>query len=95
MGHQAYHYLTENHKRKLTVIFDDIDRDASGVLTLDKSMRFNRYMEEMPVEIARRDAQDFLRDVGICHTGQVNLDEWLFSFGKLAMEREGGTGSVY
>ena len=77
------------------MIFDDIDRDASGVLTLDKSMRFNRYMEEMPVEIARRDAQDFLRDVGICHTGQVNLDEWLFSFGKLAMEREGGTGSVY
>lgn len=84
---QAYQILNDNHKKKLTAIFDDIDRDASGILTLDKSLRFNRYTEDIPYETARRDAQDFLRDVGICHSGQVNLDEWLFSFGKLLQEQ--------
>jgi hypothetical protein len=82
-----YSSLTETYKKKLALIFDDIDRDGSGVLNLEKSMKFNRYMEDIPADIARRDAQDFLRDVGICHSGQVNLDEWLFSFAKLVHER--------
>lgn len=80
---QAYSLLTETHKKKLTLIFEDIDRDASGILNLEKSMRFNRFMEDISAEVARRDAQDFLRDVAICHSGQVSLDEWLFSFAKL------------
>ena len=87
LEYQAYQHLTENQKKKLSVIFDDIDGDGSGILNLDKSIKFNRYMEDITAEAARKDAIDFLRDVGICHAGQVNLDEWLFSFGKLVSER--------
>lgn len=84
---QVYTNLSESFKKKLTIIFDEIDGEGSGILTLDKCAKFNRYMEEVSADVARKDAIDFLRDVGICRSGQVNLDEWLFSFAKLMSER--------
>ena len=84
---QVYTNLSELYKKKLSIIFDEIDGEGNGILTLDKCAKFNRYMEEVSADVARKDAIDFLRDVGICRSGQVNLDEWLFSFAKLMNER--------
>lgn len=84
---QVYTNLNELYKKKLTIIFDEIDGEGNGILNLDKCAKFNRYMEDVNADVARKDAIDFLRDVAICRSGQVNLDEWLFSFAKLMNER--------
>jgi ankyrin repeat protein len=83
MDRPVYQRLNDSYKKKLTLIFEEIDFEGTGILNLEKSMKFNRFMEDIAEDVARRDAQDFLRDVGICHIGQVNLDEWLFGFAKL------------
>lgn len=83
----SYRLLNDNQKKKLTQIFDDVDQDASGSLDINKSIRFNRFLEEdLSEDVARKDAHDFIRDVSICQTGKVILEEWLFSFSKLASE---------
>lgn len=84
---QIYAGLSELYKKKLTIIFDEIDGEGNGILTVDKCVKFNRYMEDVPADVARKDAIDFLRDVSIVRGGQVNLDEWLFGFAKLQNEK--------
>jgi ankyrin repeat protein len=82
----AYGLLSDFHKKKLTQIFEDIDSDDLGYIDANKSFKFNRFVEEISEDIARRDSQEFLKEVSICKEGQVNLEEWLFSFGKLIRE---------
>ncbi|CAG9323297.1 unnamed protein product [Blepharisma stoltei] len=83
----SYRLLNENQRKRLNQIFDDIDGDGTGQLDIAKSTKFNRFLEDdLPEDAARKDASDFIRDVSICKPGKVNLDEWLFSFSKLAAE---------
>jgi 20S proteasome subunit beta 4 len=84
---EPFRTLSDMHKKRIAQIFDDIDTDLSRRIDLGKSMKFNRYMEDVPEEVARRDAQDFLRDCSICNPGYVNYDEWLFTFSKLNAEK--------
>jgi ankyrin repeat protein len=88
----AYGLLSDLHRKKLTQIFEDIDSDRSGFIDSSKSFKFNRFMDEVNEDVATRDSQEFLKEVSICRPGQVNLEEWLFSFGKLI--RDGNENSV-
>mmetsp|Transcript_13750 Transcript_13750/g.25941 ORF Transcript_13750/g.25941 Transcript_13750/m.25941 type:complete len:243 (-) Transcript_13750:112-840(-) len=76
--------LTPNHVKKLTSIFNEIDSEHTGRIDIAASARFNRFMEDVTEEAARRDADEFIRDVSVVNSGFVNLEEWLLAFAKLA-----------
>ena len=82
----AYGLLSEFHRKKLMQIFEDIDSDDRGFIDYAKCSKFNRFVDEISEDVSKRDAQEFLREVSICRDGQVNLEEWLLSFGKLIRE---------
>ena len=84
---EPFKALSEMDKKRIAQIFDDIDTDLARHIDLSKSIKFNRFMEDVPEEVARRDGQDFLRDCSICDVGLVNYEEWLFTFSKLAAEK--------
>ena len=89
----AYGLLLEAHKRKLIQIFEEMDADDSGFVDLAKCTKFNRFIEETSTEDnARRDSLEFLKEVSICREGKVNIEEWLFAFGKLV--RDNGNESA-
>ena len=76
--------LSEEHNKKLTQIFNDIDFDDLKAIDLHKAVRFNKYIQENIAEAkAEKDANDFLKSTAICNKHSVNIDEWLFSFSKL------------
>lgn len=72
---EAYGLINDFHRKKLTQIFDDIDSDESGFIDAAKSFKFNRFVEDITEDIARRDSQEFINEVSICTRGQVNLEE--------------------
>ena len=80
--------LNDQYKNRLKQIFDKIEGgDETKVLTVEKCIRFNRFVdEEQSDEIIRSDAAEFIRDVAICRPGEVGLEEWVLSFCKLASE---------
>jgi Ca2+-binding EF-hand superfamily protein len=81
---KAFNVLSEEHKKKLTEIFNDIDFDDLKAIDLHKAVRFNKYIQENIAEAkAEKDANDFLKSTAICNKHSVNIDEWLFSFSKL------------
>jgi hypothetical protein len=82
----AYGLLSEFHRKKLTQIFEEIDLDDRGFVDFGKCSKFNRFVDEISEDVSKRDAMEFLREVSICREGQVNLEEWLLSFGKLIRE---------
>lgn len=82
----AYGLLSEFHRKKLTQIFEDIDSDDRGFIDVNKCSKFNRFVDDITEDVAKRDAIEFLKEVSICREGEVNLEEWLFSFGKLIRE---------
>ena len=70
-----------------------MDADDSGFVDLAKCTKFNRFIEETSTEDnARRDSLEFLKEVSICREGKVNIEEWLFAFGKLV--RDNGNESA-
>ena len=72
----AFKLLTDFHRKRLTLIFQDIASDEATYIDAAKSIKFNRFIDETTTEdAARRDAQEFLREVSICKSGQVNLEE--------------------
>ena len=91
----TYASLTEPQIKRLAQIFEEVDIDKVGYWNLDKSTRFNRYLEDIDAEVARKDAQDFLRDVSICQPGQVNQEEWVLTFAKLAKEQGGSAVDTF
>jgi len=84
---EIFDQLKTNQKQRLESIFQEIDEEGLGFLNLEKSVKFNRFIEEVPEEVAKKDAQDFIRDVSICSKGIVYLEEWLIAFAKLASEK--------
>lgn len=69
--------LNDSYKARLKQIFDEIEGgDEAKVLTLDKCIKFNRFIdEESNDEVIRNDASEFIRDVAICRPGEVGLEE--------------------
>lgn len=76
--------LSEEQKKKLQEIFDDIDFDNLKAIDFHKAVRFNKYIQENISEAkAEKDANDFLKSTAICNKHSVNVDEWVFAFSKL------------
>jgi hypothetical protein len=82
----AMSLLSPAHSKKLSMIFNDIDSEHVGRIDIADSTRFNRFMEDVTEEAARKDADEFIRDVSVVNTGFVNLEEWLLAFAKLAKD---------
>lgn len=82
----AYGLLTDLQKKKLLQIFEDMDPDEKEFIDATNSFKFNRFIEDISEDVARRDALEFLKEVSICNPGQVNLEEWMFAFGKLTKD---------
>jgi len=82
---KAFKSLKEEKRDKLKLIFAEVDKEARNMIDLNRSKEINLYTEkEISDEDALKDAQDFISSVAISNKATVNLDEWLFAFGKLA-----------
>eukprot|EP01016_Furgasonia_blochmanni_P018568 TRINITY_DN21035_c0_g1_i1.p1 TRINITY_DN21035_c0_g1~~TRINITY_DN21035_c0_g1_i1.p1 ORF type:complete len:132 (-),score=40.05 TRINITY_DN21035_c0_g1_i1:193-531(-) len=65
-------------------IFEDADFDNTRSINLEKSIKFNKFVEEeVEDQLIERDAKDFINSCAIINKVTVNQDEWLFSFAKL------------
>jgi len=82
----VFSILRDTHKKELTEVFEKLDIDKTGWLSLSTCVNLNVYLESVSEEVAKRDAEELLRDVSICRPGFINLEEWLFAFAKLAHE---------
>jgi len=68
---KAFKVLDEDQKKRLKNIFDDIDKDGSKHITLERSKQFNMFIEGVSEEIAEKDAQDFINSCAICNKQTV------------------------
>ena len=81
---KCFKILSPEQAEKLSEIFKDIDHDRMGRIDLQKSYKFNLFLEPDTVKNnLRRDAEDFIKSCAIITKGEVILEEWLFSFAKL------------
>ena len=70
---KAFNILSNDQKKKLKVIFDDIDRDKTKLIDLNKTRDFNMYIESCDAEIAEKDAKDFVSSCAIANKNAVNI----------------------
>ena len=81
---QAFKALNLTQRKKLQQIFEDIDFDNAHNIDLEKSMKFDKYIDSsVEVRLAEKDAKDFIKSCAICNGKTVNLEEWIFAFSKL------------
>lgn len=81
---KCFQILNPEQVKKLTNIFNDIDYDRSGRITLSKAASFNHFVDSNVSKTAlARDAEDFIGECAVINAEDVCLDEWLFSFSKL------------
>jgi ankyrin repeat protein len=66
----AFKALNDEQKKQLRNIFDDIVKDQKGI-TLERSRDFNIFMEDVPPDVAEKDAQDFITACAICNKTTV------------------------
>mmetsp|Transcript_34010 Transcript_34010/g.38647 ORF Transcript_34010/g.38647 Transcript_34010/m.38647 type:complete len:225 (-) Transcript_34010:205-879(-) len=84
---RAFGSITVEQRDKLASIFDEIiSVDHANTINLQRSSRFNQFMEDISEEDAEKDAQDFISSCALCNNTDVNLDEWLFAFAKLSLD---------
>ena len=69
---KAFDVLTEEEKKQLKNIFDDIDIDATKQITQDKSKSFNMFVEGVSEEDAEKDAADFINSCAIINKTSVS-----------------------
>ena len=70
---QAFNALNAVQKKKVATIFEDIDFDNKHYVDLEKSIRFNKFIDDVEDKIAEKDANAFVRECAICNKTTVNF----------------------
>ena len=69
---KALNVLTPQHRLKLLNIFDEIDIDNQRSIDNAKSIRFNKYVDELANEsVVQKDAKDFISSCAIINKTTV------------------------
>lgn len=69
---KAFKVLNPLQKKKLIMIFEEIDLDNQKSIDINKSIQFNKYIDDSVNEsLAKRDAEDFIKSCAILDKAKV------------------------
>ena len=69
---KAFNVLSPQQKAKILEIFYDIDNDGMKTIDINKSKRFNKFVDETVNDSAsEKDAKDFIKSCALCNKEAV------------------------